>query len=334
MNRLLYISSCESSEKGGGIYAYELTSKGTLHQTAHLPVDCPMYTVQSERSLYVIQSEDFGTESRAFSVSLSRDGRFETVENAVSTRGEIACHLAVADEDIYIANYWTGSIARLPNKVVSYADGSHTFPKRQDSSHPHCIVLSPDKKYVLVADLGMDRIHVLDRELRSVSEASVPNGAGARHMVFSHDGAYLYCVNEMAASVSVFAWNGDSATLNLLNTFGDEILNLQNDHSAAAIRLSRDGKMIYISKRKKQTISVFETEDGIHFLPVQQVFCEGKEPRDFLLTPQEDFLVCANQNSNEVIVFAMQNGLISSVVDRVSLPAPLCVTLFRNEETV
>ncbi len=319
------ISSCACLQDGGGLYVYKLSEKGELSKSDYYAADRPMYAVYDERKIYVALRQVFCDNSGIFSIGLS-DGVFTQASTPISTMGIVACHLAVNKGNVYATNYLSGSVVKLPDKLVTFT-GHGINPVRQEASHTHCVILSPDAKYLLVTDLGTDKIYVMTHELEIVSQASVQSGHGARHIVFSPNGRYLYCVNEMAATVSVFEWNADKAELVGLCTFDSgvapEILPV---NGAAAIRVSKDGSKLYISNRGEDTIVVFHTRDGVNFDLVQKVSSNGNHPRDFQITPDERFMICANMECDSVVVFPLKDGFIGEAVQKIFVPKPLCVT--------
>ncbi len=328
MNPILYISACETPERRGGLYAFRLTEAGGLALLSYFPLDRPMYAVKENNRLYVLARELFGKESGVLSLKPQPDGSLLQASSPHSTRGIVACHLSVLGENIYTVNYLSGNVVKLPEGKSIAFSGKGPHPARQEASHTHCIIPTPDRKYLLVTDLGQDKIFVLDRDLQPISDCSVPAGHGARHMTFSPDGRYLYCVNELAATVSVLTWDETQARLSLLHTYDSRVpAEILPANTAGAIRVSADGKHLTISNRGEDTLVVFEIEDGVRLRMVQKTSCGGKHPRDFILSPDERFLICTNTDSDSVTVFAMQNGLIGEKTATVSIPAPLCVTI-------
>ncbi len=319
------VSACAAPQQGGGLYTFEITADGKLKRLDHLAVDSPMYTALFGETVSVLSRQQDGTNSGLATVQVDAEGRFGPLSAAVSTHGVEACHLCVDAADTYVVNYGSGSVVRLPDTVRTFF-GSGPHAQRQEASHTHCVILSPCKNYVLVTDLGTDNIHVLDRALQPVSTAKVPAGHGARHLVFSNDGRYLYCVNELVSSVSVFGWNANTAALGYISTFDSDVpAEIAAQNTAAAIRLSGDGRYLYISNRGEDTVAVFETQDGVSFTLAQKAPCGGSHPRDFQITNDENYLVCANTFSNLVSVFALHDGRIGALTDSVLLPRPLCV---------
>ncbi len=316
------ISSCATPERGGGIHVFSLSATGKLLPHCVFPCDRPMYTAKEQNIIHILLRDSGSGESAVVSASVE-NGILQAPTAPVSTNGIVACHLSADAGDIYAVNYLSGNVTRIGGKTVTFErKGPHL--KRQDMSHTHCVILSPDKNYVLVTDLGGDAITVFDRNLSFVSESFVPAGNGARHLVFSHDGKLLYCVNELSATVSVFEWH--EGNLTYLHDFSSEVsAECLPENTAAAIRLSGDGKRLYISNRGEDTLVAFETEDRVHFSLSQKVCCGGKGPRDFILTDDERYLICTNERSDSVTVFALEERCIGDMTDSISLSAPLCV---------
>jgi 6-phosphogluconolactonase len=148
---------------------------------------------------------------------------------------------------------------------------------------------------------------VYDKKLQLISESKVPSGYGIRHLVFSKDGKYIYAVNELVPSISVFAYqNGQSK---LINTVKIHCENLKAN--GAGIRLSKDGKYLYISLREENSLCVFLVEDEKITL-LQKEDCGGDSPRDFDII-SDNIIVC-NEKSGDVVAYKMANGLIKEKI--------------------
>ena len=157
-----------------------------------------------------------------------------------------------------------------------------------------------------------------DRNLNEVSRGKVPLGHGVRHFVFSADGHTVYAVNELIPSVSVFSFNGKSLALKSTVILPCEV----KTSTAAAIRLSADGKTLYVSVRGENAIFVLRADRERPEI-AQKASCGGDSPRDFNLFG--DTLVCCNEKSDNVSVWKMENGLLKKQVHSLALKAPLCV---------
>ncbi len=309
----MYILSCEKPEKGGGIYRCEIND-GSLKITADLPGDRSMYAVRAGGRLHILLRAPFKNGENSGYFSCSEDLSDKT--GVRDTLGRVACHLCVIENDVYIANYISGNIVKNCERAAAHA-GRGANAQRQESPHTHCVIPSPCGKHILCTDLGTDTLYIYDRELNLKGTAKVPEGYGIRHIVFSKDGKCIYAVNELIPSVSVFGWQNASARY--LRT---EKLTDASGATGAAIRLSKDGKFMYCSVRGENALYVLRA-DGANLTVEQKTDCGGDGPRDFHIIDDE-FLICCNENSDNVIVFSLQNDKIGVKTCGLKLKKPLC----------
>lgn len=310
----LYIASCVPE---GGIYRYALRGDGAVF-IDRTPLDSPMYFVADGGRLYVLLRAPFpGSERSGLIVFTIRpDGSLAGAGDIVPTDGVCACHLAVCGGDVYVANYLSGSVGIAGGKTVVHT-GRGVNAARQDAAHAHAVVLSPDGSRVLAADLGLDTIFVFDRALNELGSARVPDGYGVRHLLFDPSGRILYAVNELKASVSVFSWDGER--LRYLHTVPGRFAG-DSRNTGAAIRLSPDGQYLYISNRGGDTVERFAVS-GADVVRTDDFPCGGKDPRDFVLTPDGSRLVVCNQSSDNVAILRADDG---RVLFNIAVRAPLC----------
>ena len=312
MKELFFLSCAEISE-GGGIYKYGLDKSGKLKKIDYLPCSKPMYAVISKKRLHVLLRSPF--RSSVYSGYFSCKIDFSDCTEIKNTLGKCACHLAV-DKDVYIVNYLKGNIVKNCDTSVAHS-GKGINLKRQDMPHTHFVAFSPDKKYVLCCDLGLDTIFVYDRNLKEISSVEVPQGYGVRHLVFSDDGKNIYAVNELVPSVSAFTYSDGKAKY--LNTVK---LDCENENStAAAIRLD-EGKL-YVSVRGEDAVYVLNA-DGVNLKLNTKIGCGGQSPRDIEII--DNFLICTNENSDNVTVIDKNNF---KIIEELSIKNPLCVAVCR-----
>ena len=200
-------------------------------------------------------------------------------------------------------------------------------PVRQTSPHVHSVFFSPDKKYILSCDLGIDKIFVYDRKLNFVSSADAPAGAGARHLAFSKDGDFVYVINEMGGSISIFSYT--CGLLDYVNTVSVLPSNFLGVGSGAAIKLSKDGTRLYVTERSTQSIITLAVKDD-NLEILARTDCNGKEPRDFTLLADDRFAVCTNQFDNTIALFRISPEGTTTFLNKIELNAPLCVIENRN----
>ena len=206
----IYISSCT---KDGGVYHYLLNENGKLEYIDKLAVDCPMYQIYDGKKMYILLRAPFESNDDSGLICAEVDG-YSLVNKTepVTTKGRVACHLCKSDNDIYCVNYVSGSVIKMPDKLCVH-EGKGVDPIRQESAHTHFVTLTPDKRYVLVTDLGLDKIFIYTKDLELVGEINTPKGHGVRHLVFSDDGKTMFAVNELASTISAFSYDGEQFKL-------------------------------------------------------------------------------------------------------------------------
>ncbi|MEZ5070884.1 MAG: lactonase family protein [Bacteroidales bacterium] len=247
----------------------------------------------------------------------------------------------------FVANYGSGNLAyfRLgedgppagPLQVLS-SDGTGPVSGRQEGPHTHQVLLDPESRYLLVPDLGSDRIrsYVYEERLGTLEPnpaqpfLALPPGSGPRHLVFHPGGTFLYIASELSSTVTACRYDASTGRMNILQ----ELSTVEDTHRGtkypAAIRISPDGRFVYVSTRgaEQNCVSVFEAdpENGT-LTPVQYLNDIPAWPRDFNLTPSGSHLLVAGERGNQIAAFAVDSvsGRLAPVGKPMALPAPGCI---------
>lgn len=257
-------------------------------------------------------------------------------------------HIAVHPSGKFLltAQYGGGSVALFPldaagrlgaAKLTGHGRGSGVVPRRQDTAHPHYCGFSPDNRFALVPDLGLDgiviyRINVDTPAIeRHGFAASVPGG-GPRHLRFSPDGRFIHLLNELALSVTTFAWDAAAGTARQLATvpaLTDEAKADEAFNAAAEILVHPNGRFIYSSNRGHDTVTVFQANPATAALKVIQVQpVRGAFPRNIALAPGGTWLLAAGADSNSVSVHRVNldtGKLTYQTKGVINVPAPICI---------
>ena len=316
-NKKIYISSCHED---GGIYSYKLCD-GVLTNEVFNPCPNPMYTIYEGGKLYVLLRNPFevSNHSGIFTAAVDDNGKFCNVSETISTLGVEGCHLCTADEAVYAANYVCGSIVKLGEKLVTH-EGKSTHPTRQEKAHCHYVCKSPEGKYILAVDLGMDAIVVYDKGLNEVSRVYAPKGNGPRHLIFSPVGKLCYCADELSSTVSVYRYK--DGTLTYLDCYSALPKDFNEKNTIAAIR-EKDG-YVYTSNRGHDSIAVFKAED--EKLSLVNIFsCQGKGPRDFDVV--DNILISTNEGDGSVTVFDIGDIQNPVLKQKLNVKKALCITI-------
>jgi 6-phosphogluconolactonase len=270
-----------------------------------------------------------------------------TALNQQASGGTGPCHVSVdtSGKCVLVANYGSGSIASLPVKTDGSLGeaattlqhfGSSVNPSRQTGPHAHFIVPSPDNRFALTCDLGLDRVLIYPLDAASAKLvtntppfATVAAGAGPRHLAFSTDRKFVYVINEMKLTITIFTYDAETAAMTevqTLSTLPADYVATGKD-SCAEIAVHPSGKFVYGSNRGHDSIAVFtiETKTGKLTL-VQNESTQGKTPRHFAIDPSGRWLLAENQNSDSVVVFAIDaaSGKLKPAGQAISVGSPVC----------
>lgn len=229
-----------SDRTDGGIYRMALTD--TLDFIRISKIDLPKVQwieLDGDRLCAAYRDKQNGDGYVEFSLDGKRLG------DIIRTRGENVCHFCRDGSDVYFANYDDGCVSKSGGKAFIQSGETGPMKARQMTAHAHECIFSPDKRYVLACDLGLDAVIVYDRELNEISRAKVLPGQGVRHAVFSKDGTKLYAITELGSTIASFSWNDGrltyEKTYNMLQSSG------RGD--GAEIVLSDDGRHLYATNR-------------------------------------------------------------------------------------
>jgi 6-phosphogluconolactonase len=330
-----------------GIYAWrfqpasgKLTAIGLAAETSN-----PSFLAvhPNQRFLYAANEDRTGTIS-AFAID-PVNGRLKLL-NQVPSRGSGPCHVAVAPGGkwVFATNYNSGSVAVFPvhedgtlgeaTGFVQHA-GSSVNAQRQRGPHAHSANVSPDGRWLLVADLGLDQIlsYRVDEVKGTLSAGDPPftklaPGSGPRHLVFGKDGRFAYVISEMLATVTVFRYDSARGSLQELQTAQVTAEGYTGPKSAAEIAADPAGKFLYASNRGDGTIAVFRIDGDRGTLTlVERVSTEGKSPRSFAIDPSGAFLFAANQDSGNVVVFRIDpaTGRLTPAGSVLEVASPVCI---------
>jgi 6-phosphogluconolactonase len=348
---VVFISAFASGDKAG-IHAFRFDSKTGTLQPLHRTTDIqnPFFLAVSpdQRFLYAINAEKFGGADDEFVAAYALEGRSGQLKrlNQQSARGTASCYLGVdaTGKTVVAANYASGSVASLPvqkdgslGEAVSFVQhsGSGADPVRQKGPNAHSIVISPDNRFALAADLGIDKILVY--QLDAATAKLTPNeaqpfakmkpGSGPRHITFHPNGRHVYVINELANTVTCFDYVAASGTLTERQTLSTLPAGFTGKSYTADLKITPDGKFLYGTNRGHDSIASYRIgKDGkLTLITIEPSL--GKGPQNLLITPDGQWLLCANMPGNSVVVFRIDatSGKITATGAPVEMPMPSCI---------
>jgi 6-phosphogluconolactonase len=301
------------------------------------------------RRLYSVNMlNEFHSEKSGAITSFAVDGasgRLKAI-NTVSSGGGMPCKITVdfTGRAAFVANYGGGSAASFRvlkngalSKIVSrfQYSGHGPDPARQTAPHAHCTTVSLDNRYVVVNDLGLDRVSVY--HLDPLTAQLTPNdppfyealpGSGPRSFAFHPSGKWAYSLNEMANTVDALSWDGERGTLTRMQNISTLPEGFSGFSTAAQVAVDSAGRFLYASNRTANSIAVFSISDRDGTLKaVQHVDSGGKIPRHFALDPGNQWLLVANQDSSNIVVFSRnpRSGLLTLTGNQYPVNFPVCL---------
>jgi len=331
-----------------GIYAFrfneaagKLTSLGVAAETAN-----PSFLAEhpNHKFLYAVNEGDGVGSVSAFAID-AKSGKL-TPLNSVTSGGTSPCHLALdkTGKWLMVANYGDGATEVIPVQ----ADGKLGEPAsvekhtgsgstgRQRGAHAHEVVFSPDNRFLLLADLGADKIFVYKFDAATGKltandppAGSVPPGAGVRHFAFHPNGRTIYAINEIGNSVTAFHYDPAKGALETFQTVSTLPQGFSGSNSTAEIAVNQAGTRVYGSNRGHDSIALFSVDPAkLTLTPMDHTSVMGKTPRDFTLDPSGKYLLAANQDSSDITIFKVHpnTGQLTPVGQPVKdAPVPVCV---------
>lgn len=335
-----------------GIYVYTFDQQtGAAKLVSTAKTSNPSYLAISPNGKYVYAVNEnadttgpfIGGSVTAFAFSKST-GQLTAI-NQQASKGKHPCYITTSNNGqwVVVGNYSSGTVAVLPvqkNGALRKASstvqhtGSGPNTARQQSAHVHGTVLTNDNQYLLVPDLGMDKVVVYrfskgTGKLTGVPAftASTKPGSGPRHLVLDAQNKYAYLTEELTGNVTVFQFQ--KGKLAAVQTISAHPAGYTGDISSADIHLSPDGRFLYCSNRgASNTIAIFQINKANGQLSlVGHQSTLGIKPRNFNFDPSGNFLLVANQETSQIVVFKVNKatGLLTDTGNRIDVPNPVCL---------
>jgi 6-phosphogluconolactonase len=357
-SHLLFVGTQTATGASKGIYAYAFdATTGELSRTGlAAATDNPTFLALSpdHKTLFAANEiATFGTSSSGGNGNSGAVSSFAldpatgrlTLVNQVATNGAGTCHVAVDHTcaAAFAANYTGGSATsfhltdhnRLSPAVSFFQYTGHgPDASRQEAAHAHRVTLSPDNKFLLVNDLGLDRIHIYQLDAATAkltpngTDWQAPAGSGPRALLFHPSGKFAYCVCEMASKVLVLAWDADAATLTTRQEFALPLQPHDGPATGCDIVLDRQARYAYVANRGDNFLATFlVSPDGSRLTFQRRSSCGGAVPRHLALDPTERWLLVANQGSDTIAAFPRDplSGYLADTGKTFPISKPQCL---------
>lgn len=328
-----------------GIYVYRFyTETGKLAYLSQIDdVSNPSYLCVSKDDHFIYAVNEDGKNGGVSAFTFDPNIGTMKLLDRQSSKGADPCYISVDEgrKNVFVANYSSGSLAVLPvNKDGSLAPASQVIQdegkgpdaSRQEGPHVHQAYFSPDEKYLIYNDLGTDKMNIMryhaskPQPLTQEFSVSVKPGNGPRHVVFSNNHKYLYLVQEMGSAINVYDWNGgkpkEIQSVSMLPA------GFKGTNGAATMKITPDGNFLFATDRlDASAILSYSINPADGKLTFMERHNTGKNPRDFAIDPTGKWLLVANQDSDNIMVFRINPGTGSLSTTGISIQVgnPVCL---------
>lgn len=326
-----------------GVYSFTLDTDKSLLEEVKLAaeLDNPTYVTVSKdnKSLYAVVKE--GDKGGVASYTINQQTGDLSLVNSQVNEGSPPCHVSVDEQNRHVltANYHKGTVESFlinedgtVNPPVSIVELTGNGPhERQEKPHTHFSGFTPDNKFVIAVDLGIDKVITYANKEGKLEEAHtllVKAGSGPRHIVFHPNGKYAYVMTELSNEVITLSYNQETGVFTELQYISTIPTDFTENSQGSAIHISSDGRFVYAGNRGHDSIAVFSVnQDNGELSLVEYTSTEGSWPRDFVLDPTENFVVASNQESSNLVLFSRDTatGKLTLLQSDISVPDPVCV---------
>jgi 6-phosphogluconolactonase len=312
-------------------------------------INSPLY-VQVDPTKRFLFAADYvpqcdGVEGGAIcAFAIDQSSGIPTFINRKPAGGQVPCYISVSRDSrfILVANYASGSVSVLPvNADGSLGDAVATVQHDLSGKDPHAhsFIFSPDQRFAIAADLGIDQILVyrFDSKTGAITPNDPPftstaDGAGPRHITFHPNGKLLYAMTEYDNTVIAMAWDADTGTASIIHTIASLPPDFTDTSYGADIHIHPSGRFLYVSNRGHESIAAFAIDQTAGTLTlIAHEPTQGQFPRGMTLDPAGNFLLVANEKTDKIIPFAIDQttGRLTPTGNTTNITSPasvLCVS--------
>ena len=344
---MAYVGSYSYTGKAKGITVFDVdVEKGQFQYRCEMEVDNSSYVIASSdgKTLYSIADEGVVAFRILENGSLAR-------LNSASIRGMRGCHLCTDAEDkyVFVSGYHDGKATVLSlnpdGSVGSIVDGVFdkgygSVAERNFRPHVTCTRRTPDGKYVMSVDNGIDQVRIYrftekEQKLKQVDAIRCDLESAPRHFRFSADGRFIYLIYELKTKIDVFSYKtGERAPIikkiQTVSTTSTENPGVMT--AACAMRLSWDQKYLYCSNAGENTVSVFSRDEETGLLT--RLCClpvSGEYPKDIAVFPDSRHIVSVNHESGSLSFFTVdyEKGLMVMSGRSIPVNEPNCCAIVK-----
>jgi 6-phosphogluconolactonase len=352
---LAYVGTYTTKTDSQGIYAFsyeassgKLNSIGVAAETRD-----PSFLAIHPSGKYLYAVNEAGGSSMVSAFALDAHSGKLTLLNQLPALGEDPCYISFdkTGKFVLVANYTSGNIAVFPvgpdgrlgehTALVQNTGTRGPTKERQEGPHAHWIEASPDNRFVLVADLGLDEVLIYKFDpangtltANQPGFAKLKPGSGPRHVAFHPNGKFVFVVSELSSTATAFRYDAKKGSLREIGSVSTLPPNFSGRNDVAEVAVHANGKFLYVSNRGNESIAVLSIDGSTGALtPSGGMPTGGQEPRHFAIDPSGKYLLVENQLSNNIVIFKIDaaTGGLQPTGQVVAVPSPVDLTFVSAE---
>lgn len=340
MEKLFYIGTYTEGTKSRGIYSAMINENGEVDGMAtetNRTVVNPSYMAVNGDRLYAVEECDAGS---LVTFGIGDDGALTEI-GRTNLPGSGYCHVTAYPDGKFVSAsaYVSSGVSVCPVNFSGVAgdpvagtayEGKGKDKERQEAPHTHSSQVTPNGKWLLVSDLGLDKIFIYEsapagKDLKEHAVIEVEAGSGPRHFCFNEEGTKLYVLCELSNRIFAYDFNAEKGSTELIGSYSTLPEGFAGENTAADIHLSSNGNFLYASNRGYDSIAVFQVLDDGKLQPADICKLDIKGPRSFAIV--DIYMIIAGQVSNNVVVYRLnqENGKLRDRISYISVPSPVCI---------
>ncbi|GHB29068.1 lactonase family protein [Mongoliitalea lutea] len=333
-------SYTDGIEHGIGVLSFNFEEGVLGMNPLKVGVENPSFVIANRAQDLVFAVEETN-EGKIKSYAFDRATNTLTLIDEQPTFGAHPCYIALSPDEhiVVVGNYSGGNFSvykvdegKLTHVQTVQHEGSSINSARQNQSHVHSVVFHPEGKYLLVGDLGTDKVFVYNYrpdyavpfQPFSQPHFEVEAGVGPRHLIVHPSGRFVYLVHELSAEIGVYKFQ--NGRLSHIDSYPLTASTYVGAISAAEVRISPENNFLYVSNRgDANELSSFQIQEDGTLALVERISTGGITPRNFTLTKDGNYLLVAHQDSGDIQVFERNNktGKLTKTTMEIKVNSPV-----------
>lgn len=342
---MAYVGSYSYNGQAKGITIYDVDmKKGSFKYRCEVELNNSSYLTVSNNGKTLYSLADEGV----VAFRIMENGSLVRL-NSSGIKGMRGCHISTdgADKYLFISGYHDGketvlrlnedgSIGEITDGVFHKGLGS--VAERTFRPHVSCGRRTPDGRFVLVADVGIDQVKIYSfdekKGLLTLADAlRCELESGPRQFLFSSDGRFMYLMYEIKNVIDVYMYKAGERVpeFEKIQTLPSTAPERYSQLTAAcALRMSPDEKYLYCGNAGDNTLSIYRRDPDTGLLTL--LCClpvSGDYPKDIAVFPDQKHVAAINHGSGTISFFEVdyENGLLVMCSRNIEVNEPNCCVI-------